>query len=83
MQKSAQYISHTLRSLRVLSTPFASKHRKNGIAEIKNFFHGKRRDDGMKFVRKRIKESGDWGVRNFAETPHIDVQNGQSYPNSM
>jgi Rha family phage regulatory protein len=42
--------------------------------------HGKRHDDVLKLIRKRIKDSGSWGVRNFAETPYIDSQNGQSYP---
>ena len=28
----------------------------------------------------RIKEAGDWGLRNFAHTLYIDPQNGPAYP---
>ena len=40
---------------------------------------GKRHDDVLRTIRKRLVEAGDWGVRNFAETPYIDPQNGQTY----
>ena len=41
---------------------------------------GKRHDDVMRAIRKRVAEAGDWGVRNFTETPYSDPQNGQTYP---
>ncbi|WP_157844827.1 Rha family transcriptional regulator [Methylocucumis oryzae] len=42
--------------------------------------YGKRHDDVLRIVRKRMIEAGEWGVRNFAETPYINSQNGQTYP---
>lgn len=41
---------------------------------------GKRHDDVLRAIRKRVHEAGEWGVRNFTETPYIDAQNGQTYP---
>lgn len=42
--------------------------------------HGKRHDDVLRLVRKRVAESGAWGVRNFAETIYMNPQNGEAYP---
>ncbi|RUP26774.1 MAG: hypothetical protein EKK45_15475, partial [Curvibacter sp.] len=42
--------------------------------------HGKRHDDVLRLIRRRIVEAGEWGVRNFAETQGVNPQNGQSYP---
>jgi Rha family phage regulatory protein len=42
--------------------------------------HGKRHDDILRLIRKRVAEAGEWGVRNFAETLHTSAQNGQTYP---
>lgn len=39
----------------------------------------KRHDDVLRAIRKRITEAGEWGVRNFTDTPYIDEQNGQTY----
>ncbi len=41
--------------------------------------HGKRHDDVLRLVRRRIEESGEWGVRNFAETSFV-ASNGETYP---
>src|SRR5690606_8608081 len=41
---------------------------------------GKRHDDVLRAVRSRIKDAGEWGLRNFTETTYIDAQNGQTYP---
>lgn len=41
--------------------------------------HGKRHDNLVTLIRKRIAESGDWGVRNFTDTPRINDQNGETY----
>ena len=40
--------------------------------------HGKRHDNVVKLIRKRIAESGEWGVRNFTDTARIDEPNGES-----
>lgn len=40
---------------------------------------GKRHDDVLRAIRNRRDESGEWGVRNFTDTPYIDPQNGQEY----
>lgn len=40
---------------------------------------GKRHDDVLRSIRKRLADAGEWGVRNFAETPYTDPQNGQTY----
>lgn len=45
------------------------------IAEV----YDKRHDDVLKIVRKRMVEAGEWGVRNFADTPYTNPQNGQTY----
>lgn len=42
--------------------------------------HGKRHDDVLRLVRKRLAEAREWGLRNFADTPYTDPQNGQTYP---
>lgn len=41
--------------------------------------HGKNHRDILRLIRQRVEESGDWGMRNFAQTPYVDAQNGQSY----
>lgn len=41
--------------------------------------HGKRHDNVMQLIRKRIADAGAWGLLNFKETPYIDPQNGQTY----
>lgn len=41
--------------------------------------HGKRHDDVLRLVRRRREESGEWGVRNFAETSFV-ASNGETYP---
>ena len=45
------------------------------VAEV----HGKRHNDLLRLIRQRVEESGDWGVRNFAQTPYVDEQIGQVY----
>lgn len=45
------------------------------IAEV----YGKRHDDVLRIVRQRISEAGEWGVRNFTDTPYTNPQNGQTY----
>jgi phage regulator Rha-like protein len=30
--------------------------------------HGKRHDDLLRLIRRRVVEAGEWGVRNFTET---------------
>lgn len=42
--------------------------------------HGKRHDDVLRLIRRRMQQAGEWGVRNFTETLHVDSPNGQSYP---
>ena len=37
--------------------------------------HGKRHDDILKLIRKRLAESGNWGLRNFAESSYVNEQN--------
>ena len=37
--------------------------------------HGKRHDDILKLIRKRLAESGNWGLRNFAESFYVNEQN--------
>jgi len=44
------------------------------------FVFGKRHKDVLKAIRARLEEAGDWGLRNFAHTPYVDEQNGQTYP---
>lgn len=39
----------------------------------------KRHDDVIRIVRQRMAEAGDWGVRNFTDTPYTNPQNGQTY----
>lgn len=41
--------------------------------------YGKRHDDVLRIVRQRMAEAGEWGVRNFADTPFTNPQNGQTY----
>lgn len=41
--------------------------------------HGKRHDNIVRLIRKRIAEAGKWGVLNFEETPHVG-SNGETYP---
>jgi Rha family phage regulatory protein len=41
--------------------------------------HGKRHDSLMRLIRSRIAEAGEWGVRNFVETPYV-AANGETYP---
>lgn len=40
--------------------------------------HGKRHDNVISLIRKRIAEAGEWGVLNFKETPYIGA-NGETY----
>lgn len=42
--------------------------------------YGKPHRDVLRAIRNRITTTGEWGMRNFAHTPYIDPQNGQSYP---
>ena len=39
--------------------------------------HGKRHDDVLRLIRRRIMESGEWGLRNFAESSYINEQSKQ------
>lgn len=41
---------------------------------------GKRHDDVLRTIRKRLEDAGEWGLRNFTETLYTDSQNGQIYP---
>jgi Rha family phage regulatory protein len=36
--------------------------------------HGKRHDDVLRLIRKRVSESGEWGLRNFAESSYFNEQ---------
>lgn len=40
---------------------------------------GKNHDDVLRTVRGRMAESGEWGIRNFTDTPCVNPQNGQTY----
>ena len=42
--------------------------------------HRKRHDDILRLIRKRIAESGEWGLRNFTEGVHFDPRNHQFHP---
>lgn len=42
-------------------------------------YFNKRHDDVLKAIRNLIANEADLGVRNFAETPYVDPQNGQTY----
>jgi Rha family phage regulatory protein len=42
-------------------------------------FFGKRHDDTMRAIRNLVEAEPDLGSRNFAETPYVDNQNGQTY----
>ena len=42
--------------------------------------HGKRHDDVLKLIRRRIADSGEWGLRNFAEGVYFDPRNQQNHP---
>jgi len=46
--------------------------------EVATYFD-KRHDDVLKAIRKLIAAEPDLGLRNFAETPYVDGQNGQTY----
>lgn len=48
-------------------------------ADVARHF-GKRHDDVLKAIRNLLPQLPDGGVRNFAETPYTDPQNGQQYP---
>lgn len=39
----------------------------------------KRHDDVLKAIRNLILQANELGVRNFAETPYVEEQNGQTY----
>jgi Rha family phage regulatory protein len=41
--------------------------------------HGKRHDDLLRLIRRRVVEAGEWGVRNFTETQFVGT-NGETYP---
>ncbi len=41
---------------------------------------GKRHDHVVTIVRQRMADAGEWGIRNFTDTPYINPQNGQTYP---
>lgn len=41
---------------------------------------GKRHDDVLRVIRNLLPQLPDGGVRNFAETPVTEEQNGQTYP---
>lgn len=45
------------------------------IAEV----YRKKHADVLRIVRQRMSEAGEWGVRNFTETPYTNPQNGQTY----
>lgn len=36
--------------------------------------HGKRHDDVLRLIRRRIVEAGEWGLRNFAESSYLNEQ---------
>jgi Rha family phage regulatory protein len=42
--------------------------------------HGKRHDDVLRLIRKRAKDAGGWGLRNFAEGVYFDPRNQQNHP---
>lgn len=42
-------------------------------------YFGKRHDDVLKAIRNLLPQLPDGGVRNFADTPYTDPQNGQTY----
>lgn len=42
--------------------------------------HGKRHDDVLRLIRKRISEAGEWGLRNFAEGSYYNPSNQQNHP---
>lgn len=42
--------------------------------------HGKRHDDVLRLIRKRVSEAGEWGLRNFAEGSYYDPRNQQNHP---
>lgn len=35
--------------------------------------------DVLRAVRDLVEANSEWGMRNFAQTPYVDVQNGQTY----
>lgn len=41
--------------------------------------HGKNHRDVLRLIRQRMAEAGEWGVRNFAHTPYVNPQNGETY----
>lgn len=41
--------------------------------------HGKNHRDVLRLIRQRVIEAGGWGVRNFAHTPYVNPQNGETY----
>lgn len=42
--------------------------------------HGKRHNNVLALVRKRVAEAGAWGLLNFKQALYVDPQNGQTYP---
>lgn len=42
-------------------------------------YFGKRHDDVLKAIRNLLDQERELGVRNFAETPYVEPQNGQTY----
>ncbi len=40
---------------------------------------GKRHPDVLRKIRALVKKLPEWGARNFAHTPFIDSQNGETY----
>lgn len=42
-------------------------------------YFDKRHDDVMKAIRKLVETEPTLGLRNFADTPYVDGQNGQTY----
>nr|WP_249731193.1 Rha family transcriptional regulator [Chelatococcus sp. HY11] len=43
-------------------------------------FFGKRHDDGLRAIRNLIAQEPNLGIRDFADTPCVNNQNGKTYP---
>jgi hypothetical protein len=41
--------------------------------------HRKRHEDLLRLIRSRMKEAGEWGLRNFAESSYLNLQ-GKEQP---
>ncbi len=41
---------------------------------------GKRHTDVIRAIKELVENIGEGGLRNFAHTPYVNDQNGQTYP---